>query len=114
MTTGTAPPAAMPATLKASTTAAPPRALPVGRIVLYSVLALAALAWVLPVWWTVINATKSSHDFFFHSFYALPREFNLFSNISAAWRGAGLGTGFVNSILYGVVGAGASILIASL
>ena len=54
---------------------------------MYTVLALAALAWVLPVWWTVINAAKSSHDFFFHSFYALPREFNLLSNISTAWTG---------------------------
>ena len=68
----------------------------------------------MPVWWTVINATKSSHDFFFHSFYALPREFDLFSNISAAWNSAGLGTGFINSLLYGIVGAAASILIASL
>jgi multiple sugar transport system permease protein len=80
----------------------------------YTVLTLAALAWALPVWWTLINATKSSHDFFFHSFYALPREFNLLSNISAAWSGAGLGTGFINSLLYATVGAGASILIASL
>ncbi len=90
------------------------RSFPLGGVLLYTVLTLAALAWVLPIWWTVINASKSSHDFFFHSFYALPREFDLFSNISAAWTGAGLGTGFINSLLYGVVGAGASILIASL
>ena len=114
MTTSMAPPPVTPATYKASTAPGQVRSLPIGRVVLYAVLAVAALAWVLPVWWTVINATKSSHDFFFHSFYALPREFNLFSNISAAWSGAGLGTGFVNSILYGVVGAGASIVIASL
>jgi len=102
------------ATDKPGTAPEHPRSFPLGRIVVYTVLSLAALAWALPVWWTVINASKSSHDFFFHNFYALPREFDLFSNISAAWSGAGLGTGFINSLLYGVVGAGASILIASL
>jgi multiple sugar transport system permease protein len=91
-----------------------PRSLPLGRVVVYTVLSVAALAWALPIWWTVINASKSSHDFFFHSFYSIPREFDLLSNISAAWTGAGLGTGFINSLLYGVVGAAASILIASL
>jgi ABC-type glycerol-3-phosphate transport system permease component len=102
------------ATGKAGTAPQHPRSFPLGRVVLYTVLSVAALAWALPVWWTVINADKSTHDFFFHSFYALPREFDILSNISAAWTGAGLGTGFINSLLYGVVGAGASILIASL
>jgi multiple sugar transport system permease protein len=100
------------ATDKAGTVPEHPRTLPVGRVLVYTVLSLAALAWALPIWWTVINASKSSHDFFFHSFYSVPREFDLLSNISAAWSGAGLGTGFINSLLYGVVGA--SILIASL
>ena len=68
----------------------------------------------MPIWWTVINATKSTSDFFAHPFYALPREFNLLSNIRTAWDNAGLGTGFINSIIYGVVGAAASIVIASL
>lgn len=99
---------------KAGTAPKHPRSLPLGRVLVYTVLSVAALAWALPIWWTVINASKSSHDFFFHSFYSVPREFDLLSNISAAWTGAGLGTGFINSLLYGVVGAGASILIASL
>jgi len=81
---------------------------------LYSCLAVAALLWVLPVWWTLTNAIKSPNDFFAHPFYDVPREFNLVSNISTAWDSAGLGTGFINSIIYGVVGAAASIVIASL
>ncbi len=84
------------------------------QVVIYGCLSIAAILWALPIWWTVINATKSTSDFFAHPFYALPREFNLLSNIRTAWDNAGLGTGFINSIIYGVVGAAASIVIASL
>jgi multiple sugar transport system permease protein len=84
------------------------------QVITYAVLSVAAILWVLPVWWAVINASKSTSDFFAHPFYAIPREFNLLSNISTAWSAAGLGTGFINSIIYGVVGAAASIVIASL
>jgi multiple sugar transport system permease protein len=84
------------------------------QVVIYGCLSIAAILWVLPVWWAVINATKSSSDFFAHPFYAIPREFNLLGNIQTAWNSAGLGTGFINSIIYGVVGAAASIVIASL
>jgi multiple sugar transport system permease protein len=85
-----------------------------GRLIIYGVLTVAAILWVLPIWWTVIDASKSTSDFFAHPFYDLPREFNLFSNIATAWTNASLGSGFINSILYGIVGAGASIAIASL
>ena len=84
------------------------------QVLIYGCLSVAAILWALPIWWTVINATKSTSDFFAHPFYALPREFNLLSNIRTAWDNAGLGTGFINSIIYGVVGASASIVIASL
>jgi multiple sugar transport system permease protein len=90
------------------------RAIGPGRAALYALLVVAAVIWVLPVWWTVIDASKSTADFFAHPFYDLPSQFNLFSNIKTAWENAGLGSGFVNSILYGVVGAGASIVVASL
>ncbi len=80
----------------------------------YAFLTFAALVWVMPVWWTLTNALKSPSDFFAHPFYDIPREFNLLSNVRTAWDSAGLGTGFMNSIVYGVVGAGASIVIASL
>jgi multiple sugar transport system permease protein len=84
------------------------------QVVVYSCLSIAAILWALPIWWTVINATKSTADFFAHPFYSIPKEFNLLSNIRTAWDNAGLGTGFMNSIIYGVVGAAASIVIASL
>jgi multiple sugar transport system permease protein len=85
-----------------------------GRVIIYAVLTVAAILWVLPIWWTVIDASKSTSDFFAHPFYDLPHEFNLFSNVATAWTNASLGSGFINSILYGIVGAGASVAIASL
>ena len=83
------------------------------ELVVYSCLTIAALLWALPIWWTLIDATKSTHDYFTQPFYAIPREFNLLSNIHSAWDSANLGSGFINSIVYGVVGAAASIVIAS-
>ena len=79
----------------------------------YIVLSVAALVWALPIWWAVTNASKSSKDFFAHPFYDVPREFDLLANIRLAWDSAGLGTGFENSIIYGVLGAALSIIIAS-
>jgi multiple sugar transport system permease protein len=84
------------------------------QVIIYGALSIAAILWVLPIWWAVINASKSTSDFFAHPFYAIPKEFNLLSNIESAWNSAGLGTGFINSLIYGVVGAAASIIIASL
>ena len=84
------------------------------QVLIYGGLSVAAVLWALPIWWAVINAIKSSPDFFNHPFYDIPREFNLLSNIRSAWDNAGLGSGFINSIIYGVVGAAASIVIASL
>jgi len=84
------------------------------QVLIYGGLSIAAVLWALPIWWAVINAIKSTPDFFNHPFYDIPREFNLLSNIRSAWDNAGLGSGFINSIIYGVVGAAASIIIASL
>jgi multiple sugar transport system permease protein len=84
------------------------------QVLIYGALTVAALLWALPIWWAVINATKSAHDFFGHPFYDVPREFNLLANIRSAWDSAGLSTGFINSLIYGVAGAAASIVIASL
>jgi len=43
-----------------------------------------------------------------------PARVQPLSNIRSAWDSAGLGQGFLNSLIYGVVGAAASIVIASL
>ncbi len=30
------------------------------QVVIYACLSIAAILWALPIWWTVINATKST------------------------------------------------------
>jgi multiple sugar transport system permease protein len=92
----------------------PRQQLKIDRIILYVLAILFALIWLVPLWITVTTAVKSSADFINNAFWLLPREFNLFQNIAQAWNGAGLGQGFINSLIYGVVGAAIAVLIAGL
>jgi ABC-type glycerol-3-phosphate transport system permease component len=86
----------------------------IGKLVLYVVAIILALLWLLPLWLTFTIATKSAPDFTNNPFWLLPREFDFFQNIATAWNSAGLGQGFFNSIIYGVVGAGLAVLCAAL
>jgi multiple sugar transport system permease protein len=86
----------------------------ISKIVLYMVAIIFALIWLAPLWITITTAVKSSSDFISNAFWLFPREFNLFQNVAQAWNGAGLGQGFVNSMIYGVVGAAIAVLIAGL
>src|SRR6266568_1865364 len=85
-----------------------------GKLVLYAAAIILTLLWLFPLWLTISIAIKSPSDFTNNAFWFLPREFNLIQNIEGAWNSAGLGQGFVNSLLYGVAGAGLAVLIASL
>ncbi len=70
------------------------------------------LFWLFPVIFLFVNAAKTPKDFSTTSRFALPTTFNLFDNVSRAW-GQGLGPGFVNSLIYGVVGAAGAVLLAA-
>ena len=86
----------------------------IGKGILYLVATIFALLWLAPPWITIMTAAKSSSDFINNAFWLLPREFNLFHNIAQAWNGAGLGQGFINSLIYGVVGAAIAVFIAAM
>jgi multiple sugar transport system permease protein len=92
----------------------PRSSISLSKIILYAAAIILALLWLFPLWLTVSIAIKSPSDFTNNPFWFLPREFNFFQNIASAWNSAGLGQGFVNSLLYGVVGAGLAVFIASL
>ena len=86
----------------------------ISRSVLYVVAVIFALIWLFPLWITITTAAKSTPDFINNAFWLFPREFNLFQNMAQAWSSAGLGQGFVNSLVYGIVGGGLAVLIAGL
>jgi ABC-type glycerol-3-phosphate transport system permease component len=75
-----------------------------------------AVAWLLPLWLVLTTAMKSVPEYARDaSQWQLPRDpATLLQNVAQAWSSAGLGPGFVTSLLYGVSGACLAILFASL
>ncbi len=92
----------------------PRRQINIGTPVLYAVAVIFALIWLFPLWITISTAIKSTPDFIANAFWLFPREFNLFQNMAQAWNTAGLGQGFVNSLIYGVAGGALAVFIAGL
>lgn len=84
------------------------------RIISYAAIGLLAVLWLLPIVLVLLNATKSLSDFTQGNIWALPRTFELFANMREALQMGDLGRGMLNSFLYSFLGAGISILIASL
>lgn len=71
------------------------------------------LFWLLPLVILFMNSFKSPQEFLMGTGLSLPRSFNLFDNVARAWS-KGLGTGMMNSLLYGAGGSVAAVLLASL
>jgi len=80
----------------------------------YVVAVILAALWLAPIWFTLTLADKSNGEYVHGSLWALPHTFRLFNNMGTAWSTAGLGEGFVNSLIYGIVGAALSVLIAAM
>lgn len=73
-----------------------------------------ALLWFAPVWFVFINASKSIHDFNKSHFWELPSKWEIVNNIKEVLIKTDLGQGFINSLLYGLIGAGIAIIVAAL
>lgn len=84
------------------------------RLGIYACATVLAALWFAPIWFSLSIADKSNSEYLKESLWAPPKAFALFHNIAAAWGASGLGQGFVNSLIYGVVGAGLAVLLASL
>jgi multiple sugar transport system permease protein len=98
-----------------SASAARARRRPYARWLLYVVILALAVVWLVPFWAPIITPMKTTPEYFSTSAWALPRDAaNIFMNISTAWQNGGLGPGFLASLSYGIVGAAAAILCASL
>jgi ABC-type glycerol-3-phosphate transport system permease component len=85
------------------------------KLVLYAALSALAAVWLVPVVTMVTAAMKSGDQIYLEPFpWQLPRPIDLWSNLAFAWTTGGLGAGFVNSLIYGIGGAAAATLVASL
>ncbi|MDC3415146.1 carbohydrate ABC transporter permease [Terrihalobacillus insolitus] len=73
-----------------------------------------AFLWIAPVYIVFINAAKTTTEFNSSKFWQLPSDWAIFQNIKAVLIETDLGQAFINSILYGVLGAGIAILVAAL
>jgi ABC-type glycerol-3-phosphate transport system permease component len=79
----------------------------------FAAASILTLLWLLPIAILVMNAFKAPREFLMGSSLDLPTSFHLFDNIARAWA-KGLGSGFANSLLYGIVGSVAAVILAAL
>lgn len=91
------------------------RRTPLPRLSLQIWALLLAVVWLLPFWLLVITPMKSLIEYTDGTQWTLPKDpLQIFTNLKEAWNTAGLGPGFVASLLYGTVGAALAILFGSL
>lgn len=85
------------------------------RITLFAIAAILAVAWLTPFYYLAISIFKSNAEYGLGSPLALPTSFApVFENISEAWVKTKMGSGMLNSALYGVVGGSLAIFFAAL
>lgn len=72
-----------------------------------------AVFWLAPLVILAMNAFKTPHEFLYTSGLTPPHSFALFDNIAHAWA-KGLSSGFVNSLIYGVVSSVSAVILAAL
>lgn len=69
--------------------------------------------WALPFVVVALNAFKNGTEYFASNVWTLPQHNHLFGNALVVWQN-GVASGFSNSLLYGLVGAGCAIVLGSL
>jgi len=74
-----------------------------------------ALLWMVPFYYLAVTIFKSPEEFSAGPKLALPQGVTpIIDNIMSAWTTARMGPAFLNTALYGILGAGLAILIAAL
>ncbi|WP_227286913.1 carbohydrate ABC transporter permease [Boseongicola sp. H5] len=72
-----------------------------------------SIAWLAPFYYLIVSVLKSPAEYVASHPLALPSGIMpLFANVTDAWVEARMGFGVLNSLLYGVVGAGVAVFIA--
>ena len=84
------------------------------RITLFVFAAVLALAWLAPFYYVAVSIFKTNAEYGSGHPLALPGSWQpVLGNIYEAWTKTKMGDGMLNSLLYGVVGAGAAIFLAA-
>jgi multiple sugar transport system permease protein len=92
---------------------APPPPGFVRRNAAFTVSAIIAVFWIAPIAILAMNAFKSKTEFLMTSNLAPPSTFAILGNLANAWA-RGLSSGFVNSLIYGLVGSVGAVALAAL
>jgi ABC-type glycerol-3-phosphate transport system permease component len=74
---------------------------------------LLAVFWIAPILILAMNSFKTPNEFLMTSGLTPPASVGIFDNIAKAWA-KGLSSGFVNSLIYGVVSSIGAVILASL
>lgn len=80
---------------------------PATTIIVTALLAIVAMYFLVPVYWVIVNATKSTEDLFGTSGFWFGKEFLLFDNLKAVFTANGgiFSRWALNSLLYSGVGS---------
>lgn len=84
-----------------------------GTIARNTIVVLLALIWAVPTYLVLVNAMTPVESYS-GSPQWWPTGFALFENIAAGWQSVDFTAPFLNSLLYAVLGAGISVLLAAL
>ncbi|GLX02733.1 carbohydrate ABC transporter permease [Microtetraspora sp. NBRC 16547] len=89
---------------------------PASRLFVLAIMILFAIYFLLPVWWLVVSATKSSGEIFSGNGFWFGESFALVENIQTLFQAQGgiYSRWLLNSLLYAVGGGIVSTLLASM
>lgn len=77
-------------------------------------LTVLGLIWILPILFVLFNLVKGAAEFNLGNFWDFPKSFALADNWRFANEQVNLLNGIINSLIYAVAGAGASVFLAAL
>lgn len=86
----------------------------VGKWTVNIILIILAIIWIFPFLYVIVNAVKSSAEYSTGNFWDLPKSFSIAENWDYLTQQIQLSSGFINSLIYGILGGGLGIIMAAL
>lgn len=84
------------------------------RIWLNVLLAILALIWLFPIYFLIVNMSKTAIEYGQTNFWNLPQDWSLFYNIQNVAEKCDLIMPFINSLIYATVGSAIGVFLAAL